>query len=165
MTAEARPVAGGHGAAAGTSKRYETHAPVLLSALHAPDSAQRMMLVDLSALHHHQEPVMGFQPDYYSSSSSASMASADYGDTWEDNSLGSDDRLYRCEPRRNAGALLNPSARAFLISPHSTSSLAIQMVANALHSVQRSCRLPSDKTLDHALGSRLSCQDVFFSLC
>lgn len=85
----------GGGASSAASKRYESHTPVLLSALHSPDSAhQRMMLVDLSALHHHQEPVLGFQPDdYYSSSSS--MASADYGDTWEDNSLGADDRLYR----------------------------------------------------------------------
>lgn len=89
---------GGGGSSSSASKRYESHTPVLLSALHAPDSShQRMMLVDLSALHHHQEPVMGFQPDDYygSSSSSNSMASADYGDTWEDNSLGADDRLYR----------------------------------------------------------------------
>ncbi|XP_075549058.1 uncharacterized protein LOC142582858 [Dermacentor variabilis] len=89
---------GGGGASNSASKRYESHMPVLLSALHAPDSAhQPMMLVDLSALHHHQEPAVGFQPDDYygSSSSSNSMASADYGDTWEDNSLGADDRLYR----------------------------------------------------------------------
>lgn len=85
------------GASSAASKRYESHTPVLLSALHSPDSAhQHMMLVDLSALHHHQEPVMGFQTDdYYGSSSSNSMASADYGDTWEDNSLGADDRIYR----------------------------------------------------------------------
>lgn len=94
-------VSPGGGAAGGvTSKRYETHAPVLLSALHAPDSAQRMMLVDLSALRHHQEPVMGFQADdYYGASSSAAASSsasaADYGDTWEDNSLGADDRFAR----------------------------------------------------------------------
>ncbi|KAL3214713.1 hypothetical protein MRX96_034694 [Rhipicephalus microplus] len=91
-TAETR---GGGGAASTASKRYESHAPVLLSALHSPDSPhQRMMLVDLSALHNHQEPVLGFpQDDYYGSSSS--MTSADYADTWEDNSLGADDRLYR----------------------------------------------------------------------
>lgn len=92
---------GGGVSGGATSKRYETHAPVLLSALHAPDSAQRMMLVDLSALRHHQEPVMSFQADdYYGSSSSSAAASssasaADYGDTWEDNSLGADDRFAR----------------------------------------------------------------------
>lgn len=89
----------GAGAPGGTNKRYETHMPVLLSALHAPDSAQRMMLVDLSALRHHQEPIMGFQgDDYYGSSSASSSAAtsgADYGDTWEDNSLGADDRFAR----------------------------------------------------------------------
>lgn len=84
----------GAAAPGGTNKRYETHTPVLLSALHAPDSAQRMMLVDLSALRHHQEPVVGFQTDDYYGSSSASSG-ADYGDTWEDNSLGADDRFAR----------------------------------------------------------------------
>lgn len=84
-----------------TSKRYETHTPVLLKALHAPDSTQHMMLVDLSALHHHQEPVMGFQADdYYGASSSAAASASDYGDTWEDNSLGADDRLARYGTRR-----------------------------------------------------------------
>lgn len=74
------------------NKRYHRpEASIVVSSLHTPDAAaNRMLLVDLSALrqHHLQEPP---PDDYYSRSSASASSSGDVGDDHWDDSMMVDD--------------------------------------------------------------------------